>query len=93
MFLGVDGAPYNRENTASGQQRPMPTKSTGVEAVARVLGNVPPPIPQIDIVPGTPPQRAEAAVRVGGPTGARVNIPDGGDASDVRGWRGQRRGE
>lgn len=93
MLIGVAGNLFDRENTSSGQQRPMPTKSTGAETCARVLGNVPPPTPQIDIVPGTQPQRAEPAVKVGMPNGARVNIPDGGDATNVRGWRGQRRGE
>lgn len=92
MLIAI-GAPYDRENTASGQQRPMPTKSMGAETVAAVLGNRPPPVNQIDIVPGTVPQRTEPAVRVGGPNGARVGIPDGGDATNVRGWRGQRRGE
>jgi hypothetical protein len=93
MMYGVAGAPYDRENTSSGQQRVMPTKSTGAETCARVLGNSIPPVTQIDVVPGTAPQRAEPAVRVGGPSGARATIPDGGDATNVRGWRGQRRGE
>lgn len=93
MLIGVAGIPFDRENTSSGFQRPMPTKSTGAQTAAAVLGNRPPPVNQIDIVPGTQPQRAEPAVKVGGPTGARASIPDGGDASNVRGWRGQRRGE
>lgn len=93
MLIGIAGAPYDRENTSSGQQRPMPTKSTGAEICAQVLGNRPPLVNQIDVVLGTQPQRAEPAVRVGGATGAKVNLPDGGDATNVRGWRGQRRGE
>jgi hypothetical protein len=90
-MLGYDH--WDRENTASGQQRPMPTKSTGAETVARVLGHVPPPVIQIDIVPGTQAPPSGPPVMAGGPTGCRVTIPDGGDATEVRGWRGQRKGE
>lgn len=93
MLIGVAGIPYDRENTSSGFQRPMPTKSTGAQTAAAVLGNRPLPVNQIDVVPGTQPQRAEPAVKVGGPSGARASIPDGGDATNVRGWRGQRKGE
>lgn len=93
MLIGIAGNPFDRENTSSGHQREMPTKSTGAQTCAQVLGNRPPPVNQIDVVPGTQPQRAEPAVKVGGATGAKVNLPDGGDATNVRGWRGQRRGE
>jgi hypothetical protein len=93
MLIGVAGIPYDRENTSSGLPRPMPTKSTGAQTAAAVLGNRPAPVNQIDVVPGTQPQRAEPAVKVGGPSGARASIPDGGDATNVRGWRGQRKGE
>lgn len=93
MLIGTAGYSYDRENTASGQQRPMPTKSMGAETAAAVLGNRPPPVNQIDIVPGTQQQPSAPHVTAGGPSGVRVTIPDGGDATDVRGWRGQRRGE
>jgi hypothetical protein len=93
MIYGSAGAPFDRENTSSGRERPMNPKSTGAETAARVLGQRPPPVNQIDIVPGTAPGRAEPQVTVGAPGGARATIPDGGDATNVRGWRGQRRGE
>lgn len=94
MMIGAAGQPFDRENTASGQQRPMPTKSMGAQTVAAVLGNVPPPAPPpMNIIAGTQPEHAEPRVMVGGPGGARVAIPNGEDPTNVRGWRGQRKGE
>lgn len=93
MHFGIDGFPFDRENTASGRQREMPIHSNGARIAAEVLGNRERPVAPLQTVPGTQPLRTEPQVTAGGPTGARVTIPDGGDASNVRGWRGQRNGE